>query len=478
MTKLWPPLLAAASILACAAAPPRPAAPAAPPAAPVAARAAPPDALLDAVPAGVIAAVYADVGALMRDPALQVLWPLVAYQPYASATRAACGERFWEQAPQIRWVTGAHESDRGDSGAMVIAAGPIAAEAGRACAEQWFSDPARRPTFERTPDGGRRVLAGAPGLVARQRALAEGAETLGASESFAGMTAPLERVVLEAVLDVAASRARDPDAWREAAPLARDLIEESRRVRALRVEVAEAEEGRLRVRLVARYASDDQAGGSAERLGRWFGRGIPAWLTLRVGADVRDARERAAMLAAMSEAYARWMRGLYAPRVLGRDVIVETTTDRGYLLLAAAAAISGLQTATAEAALRERTAEARANVQALARAVADRWGAVPRPRRRLPAAIPMTPPALPGAEAVVDPPAVWEAPAWRALGFRVEGPHRYAYELVSDGRATFTARATGDLDGDGTYAVFAITGRVAPDGSLALDPMTVENELE
>jgi TPR repeat protein len=213
------PLLLAASLAACAAAPPRPAAPVAAPAAPVVtAREAPRDALLDAVPAGVIAAVYADVGALMRDPALQVLWPLLAYHPDAAEVRATCGERFWEQTPQLRWVSGAHEADRGDDPSMLIAAGPIAAEEGRPCAERWFRDPARRPVAERTAGGEPRLLVGAPGLVARQRALAEGAETLGASESFADMSPPLDRVVLEAVLDVAASRARDPDAWRGAAP--------------------------------------------------------------------------------------------------------------------------------------------------------------------------------------------------------------------------------------------------------------------
>ncbi len=474
-------LLALAALpSACSTAAPRsPVAPTAPTvAATTAPTTAPRDRLLSAVPAGSVAAAYVHFGALMREPALQVLWPLAAYQPAAAPVRAACGDRLWEQIPEFTWVVGAHESDRDDDDTMIVAAGPIAAEAGRPCAAAWFRDPSRQPTTHRGPDGAPQILFGPPGIVARQASVAEGGATLGASDSFEGMIAPLDRVRAEVVFDVAASRERHAAQWRELRTLARELADEGRRVRALRLELADADEGRLRVRLVARYGNEAQARGSAERLGQWFGRGIPSWLTLSLATEVRESRERLAMLAAMSDAYGRWMRGLYQPQVVGRDVVVESVVDQGYLLIAGMALFIGFERTLAEASQRTHSAEARTHVQRLADAVVTRWNALPRPRRRLPAAIALTPPALPGTEAVIDPPTTWEAPAWRALGFRMEGAHRYAYELVSDGRATFTARATGDLDGDGVRAVFAITGRVAPDGSLALDPMTVENELE
>jgi prepilin-type N-terminal cleavage/methylation domain-containing protein len=50
---------------------------------------------------------------------------------------------------------------------------------------------------------------------------------------------------------------------------------------------------------------------------------------------------------------------------------------------------------------------------------------------------------------------------WNALKFAIADPHYYAYEYVSSGtgsEAQFTARAMGDLDGDGTFSTFERAG--------------------
>jgi prepilin-type N-terminal cleavage/methylation domain-containing protein len=62
---------------------------------------------------------------------------------------------------------------------------------------------------------------------------------------------------------------------------------------------------------------------------------------------------------------------------------------------------------------------------------------------------------------------------WAALEFSVDDPHYYSYQYetadpVKEGRgdkATFIARATGDLDCDGKYATFELHGVVGDDGS-------------
>jgi hypothetical protein len=58
---------------------------------------------------------------------------------------------------------------------------------------------------------------------------------------------------------------------------------------------------------------------------------------------------------------------------------------------------------------------------------------------------------------------LWDDPAWRALRFTIDGAHRYAYsyQLVEGGAAAIV-RATGDLDCDGSFAVFE--ARLVPDG--------------
>lgn len=59
--------------------------------------------------------------------------------------------------------------------------------------------------------------------------------------------------------------------------------------------------------------------------------------------------------------------------------------------------------------------------------------------------------------------AQWTEPTWVALHFSMDDPHYYRYEFISAGTgtgATFTARASGDLDCDGIESTFEMYGIV------------------
>jgi len=61
----------------------------------------------------------------------------------------------------------------------------------------------------------------------------------------------------------------------------------------------------------------------------------------------------------------------------------------------------------------------------------------------------------------------WDTATWRALGFEVEGPHRFRYQFVScgvDAGAVFSARAFADLDCDGVESTFERVGRATSGG--------------
>jgi len=63
---------------------------------------------------------------------------------------------------------------------------------------------------------------------------------------------------------------------------------------------------------------------------------------------------------------------------------------------------------------------------------------------------------------VIDVTGQWDNPSWQALTFAISDPHYYSYEYTSDGTGTnaqFTARANGNLDGDGTLSTFERAGR-------------------
>jgi type IV pilus assembly protein PilA len=68
-----------------------------------------------------------------------------------------------------------------------------------------------------------------------------------------------------------------------------------------------------------------------------------------------------------------------------------------------------------------------------------------------------TPAIIPAGVRSLDAPGTWSADTWQALSFSISDPHYYSYEYQSSGTgaaAAFTARALGDLDGDGTLSTF------------------------
>lgn len=61
--------------------------------------------------------------------------------------------------------------------------------------------------------------------------------------------------------------------------------------------------------------------------------------------------------------------------------------------------------------------------------------------------------------------AAWSDSTWVALSFSVDDPHYYSYEYkVSDDKNSFTVSAYGDLDCDGEYSTFSMTGAATEDG--------------
>lgn len=59
--------------------------------------------------------------------------------------------------------------------------------------------------------------------------------------------------------------------------------------------------------------------------------------------------------------------------------------------------------------------------------------------------------------------ATWDTPAWRALGFSIDGSYRYTYSYIPapDGRSA-VIRAVGDLDCDNKSSLYELT--VTADG--------------
>jgi type II secretory pathway pseudopilin PulG len=57
----------------------------------------------------------------------------------------------------------------------------------------------------------------------------------------------------------------------------------------------------------------------------------------------------------------------------------------------------------------------------------------------------------------------WQTPAWQQLDFSIDQPHQFRYSYQSDGQ-TFTARAVGDLDCDGSAVTYEIRGVISGSG--------------
>ena len=99
-----------------------------------------------------------------------------------------------------------------------------------------------------------------------------------------------------------------------------------------------------------------------------------------------------------------------------------------------------------------------------------------------PPSAPLTPAEVPHGVAVTDPPGTWDHPTWKALGFSQEHAHRFsfAFDSANDpSRFWFTARAHGDLNGDGITSSFELTGERRPgQPAVVLPEMYVHREVE
>lgn len=105
--------------------------------------------------------------------------------------------------------------------------------------------------------------------------------------------------------------------------------------------------------------------------------------------------------------------------------------------------------------------------------------------RQFPDSAPLTPAVPPRGTNDVDQPGTWDAPTWKALGFRPSGegvPHAYSFSFEStQGGAAFVAQSRGDLDGDGVLSLFEIRGsmpRVDGEKPAVAPGMYIEAELE
>lgn len=92
---------------------------------------------------------------------------------------------------------------------------------------------------------------------------------------------------------------------------------------------------------------------------------------------------------------------------------------------------------------------------------------------------PLTPSTIPNARKVTVPASAWDNAGWACLKFSMVDPQYYAYKHDSNGAtgtaATYTATAAGDLDGNGTTALFELSGHGGPFGDAVRDSMRVVN---
>lgn len=98
-----------------------------------------------------------------------------------------------------------------------------------------------------------------------------------------------------------------------------------------------------------------------------------------------------------------------------------------------------------------------------------------------PASVGRTPARIPQGEKVRDPEGTWDHPTWRLLQFKQTEAHRYSFEFESQNgpeHAQFTARAWGDLDGDGELSEFSISGELRGGEPPFIYPLFVRREVE
>jgi hypothetical protein len=107
-----------------------------------------------------------------------------------------------------------------------------------------------------------------------------------------------------------------------------------------------------------------------------------------------------------------------------------------------------------------------------------------RHEESFPPSVGLTPAKVPRGEEVKDPDGTWDHLTWRALAFRVERPHAYAFQFDSTmdpvtRTARFAVTAHGDLDGDGQLSSFQVQGeRPLDQPARVLPGMLIAREYE
>jgi hypothetical protein len=107
--------------------------------------------------------------------------------------------------------------------------------------------------------------------------------------------------------------------------------------------------------------------------------------------------------------------------------------------------------------------------------------AIAAEHRAYPESVGLTPEEVPAGESVQDSEGTWDNPTWKALGFRMVRAHHFSFAFESNKTQTgaqFTARAHGDLDGDGIYSTFRVSGEVAGTEKPVIYPIEMDREVE
>ena len=75
----------------------------------------------------------------------------------------------------------------------------------------------------------------------------------------------------------------------------------------------------------------------------------------------------------------------------------------------------------------------------------------------------------------------WRAPPWLHLAFQLSDPHYFQWRYAAKGvgkRATVIIEARGDLDCDGKYSHYRVSGKIGPKGRPVFGPLRKRNPLE
>jgi hypothetical protein len=130
-----------------------------------------------------------------------------------------------------------------------------------------------------------------------------------------------------------------------------------------------------------------------------------------------------------------------------------------------------------------KTAEALDGLSSLSRVAVSRAEANPHPDS-FPPSVGLTPEEVPKGLKVKDPPGTWDHLTWRALDFRMDHEHAFSFRFDSSVEtgsqvARFSARAHGDLDGDGNLSTFEVRGERRPgEGPRIMSGLLVSREFE